>query len=284
MRYIFLNVCSLLIISNLLVATPASIQGRVVEALPEDRSLRLELTESDQPGELAIGETKVFRIGAGDLKIDYTGRLVRASGVYYNNAWHLERIFPLDGIGSKAMADINRQLHATVASMSRREYLRTGDYVPNFSMIDQHGNFLQIRELRGKSFVLNFIFTRCKVATMCPAATKRMAELQEMAREAGLENLHFVTVTFDPEFDSPGILRAYGDNYGLEHENFHLLTATEKLTDDLLRLFGILTIEEDGTINHTMATLLIDKNGRIAFRKEGSTWKVEEFLKKAQEL
>ena len=54
--------------------------------------------------------------------------------------------------------------------------------------------------------------------------------------------------------------------------------------DDLLRQFGILTVEEDGTINHTMATLLIDQNGRVAFRKEGSSWTVKEFLKEAREL
>jgi len=99
-----------------------------------------------------------------------------------------------------------------------------------------------------------------------------------------LKGLHFVTITFDPEFDSPGILRQYADGYEIEHDNFHLLTATQTLVDDLLRQFGILTMDEDGTINHTMATLLIDANGRVAFRKEGSTWSVKEFIKEAKEL
>ena len=284
MRYILHSIFLSLICFDLFgAASSVSIQGNVLEALTEDRSLRVKLTESADP-EMVVGKTMDFRVGAGDLKIGYVGRAVHAKGVYYNNAWHLEQVFPLDGVGAKAMADINRQLHDLVASMSRRNYLRTGDYIANFSMIDQHGNFLQIRELRGKPFVLNFIFTRCKVAKMCPASTKRMAELQDMARAEGMKDLHFVTVTFDPEFDSPGILRTYADNYGIEHDSFHLLTATEKLTNDLLRLFGILTTEEDGTINHTMATLLIDANGRIAFRKEGSLWKVEEFLEKAKEL
>jgi protein SCO1/2 len=132
--------------------------------------------------------------------------------------------------------------------------------------------------------VLNFIFTRCRAATMCPASTTRMSELQALAREGGMEELHFVTITFDPEYDSPGILRQYADSYGLEHDNFHLLTATQELVDDLLRQFGILTMEEDGTINHTMATLLVDANGRVAFRKEGAKWTTEEFLKEAKQL
>jgi protein SCO1/2 len=269
--------------SALLHAESFSIEGRVVEVLPDEKSFKVELAES-AIADIPAGETYDFRVGSGDLEIGYLERLIKAQAVYYNNAWHLERVFPLDGIGAKALKDVNRQLHNQVASMTRREYLREGSYLPNFAMIDQNGNFLQIRELRGKAFVLNFIFTRCKVATMCPASTTRMSELQDASREAGLENVDFVTITFDPEFDSPGILRNYAKNYGLENDNFHLLTATQETVDDLLRLFGILTVEEDGTINHTMATLLVDANGRIAFRKEGSTWTVDEFLKEIEAL
>jgi protein SCO1/2 len=168
--------------------------------------------------------------------------------------------------------------------MSRRKYLKLGEYIPNFAMIDQHGEFLQIRQLQGKPFVLNFIFTRCTVPTMCPASSTRMADMQDAAREAGLEGLQFVSITFDPAFDSPGILKQYAEGYGMESENFHLLTYDQFVVDDLLRQFGILTMEEDGTINHTMATLLVDTNGRVAYRKEGATWSVKEFMEAATKL
>ncbi len=266
-----------------LSAASIAVQGRVREVLSDAGRLRIELTQSAS-AELAAGDTVEFRVGAGDLEIGYVGRLIRAEAVYYSKAWHLERVFPVDGIGAKAMVDINKQLHNATSTMSRRKYVREGDYIPNFAMIDQHGDFLQIRNLRGKPFVMNFIFTRCQAAKMCPASTTRMSDLQDAARDAELEGLHFVTITFDPEFDSPGILRQYADGYEIEHDNFYLLTATQTLVDDLLRQFGILTMDEDGTINHTMATLLIDANGRVAFRKEGSTWSVKEFLKEAKEL
>ncbi|CAA6692905.1 MULTISPECIES: SCO family protein [unclassified Lentimonas] len=266
-----------------LAAEPFSVQGRVLEVLPEAKALRVELTESAS-SDLSAGQTVDFRVGPGDLEIGYAERLIRAEAVDYSGVWHLERIFPVDGIGAKAMVDVNKQLHDATATMSRRKYVRQGDYIPNFAMIDQHGDFLQIREMRGKAFVLNFIFTRCRAATMCPASTTRMSELQEIAREDGMENLHFVTITFDPEYDSPGILRQYAQSYQLENDNFHLLTATQELVDDLLRQFGILTMEEDGTINHTMATLLVDANGRVAFRKEGSKWTTEEFIEAAKQL
>ena len=152
-------------------------------------------------------------------------------------------------------------------------------------MIDQRGDFVQIRALQGRPFVLNFIFTRCQVPTMCPASSTRMSELQDQARADGMQALSFVSLTLDPAFDSPGILAQYAQGYGIEPENFHLLTHTDpQVIEDLLRQFGIRTIEEDGTINHTMATLLVDKNGRVAFRKEGSRWTVAEFLREAGRL
>lgn len=111
-----------------------------------------------------------------------------------------------------------------------------------------------------------------------------MEMMQESARERGIDSLHFVTVSFDPAFDSPGVLRGYGEAYGIEFENFSLVTAAQEVIDDLLTVFGILTVEEDGTINHTMATLLIDSDGKIVNRQEGPDWDAEIFLESASRL
>lgn len=281
MRFIFAFI-TLTLLSSLHIHA-AVIEGRVLSLLSEARSLEVELTVSDL-AELESSSTQVFRVGAGDLAIGYEGRMIRANAVYYARKWHLEQVFPIDGLGAKAARDVNHQLHQATASMSRRKFLKQGEYIPNFAMIDQHGDFLQVRQLRGKPFVLNFIFTRCTVPSMCPASSTRMSDLQDAARVAGLVDLHFVTITFDPAFDSPGILRQYAEGYGIESENFHLLTGTQETVDDLLRQFGILSMEEDGTINHTMATILVDANGRVAYRKEGSTWSVDEFLQAAEKL
>lgn len=279
---ILLTLFTISLLANF-TATAAAIEGRVLAVLPEARALEVVLTQSEAAG-LNVGDTFTFRVGAGDLAIGYGGRSIRGNAAHYGKKWHLEQIFPTDGIGAKAAGDLNTQLHLTTASMSRRKYVKQGEYIPNFAMINQHGNFLQIRQLQGKPFILNFIFTRCAVPTMCPASTTRMSSMQDVAREEGLEDLQFVTITFDPAFDSPGILRQYAEGYGMEAENFHLLTGSQSVVDDLLRQFGILTMEEDGTINHTMATLLVDRNGRVAYRKEGTTWTIEEFLEVARKL
>lgn len=259
------------------------IEGRVLSVSQEGRSLEVEVTGSES-GELPVGYIGAFRVSRGDYEIGYEGRAFMANAVHYNRAWHLEQVFPIDGAGADAMKSVNRRFHEATGAMRRGTFVREGDLVPDFVMIDHNGDFLHIRDLRGKSFVLNFIFTRCAAPEMCPASSTKMEELQERARGEGLGDLHFVTISFDPAFDSPGILRTYAQGYGFELDNFHLLTGTQELIDDLLRQFGILTREEDGTINHTMATLLVDADGRVAYRKEGPRWAVDDFLEAAHQL
>lgn len=261
----------------------SAITGRVVATSEEGRSLTLEIARSDVDT-LVAGEQRSFRVSAGDLAIGYVERTVRGNAVYYNNAWHLEQIYPITGRGATEVTKMNNDLNAATKAMRRSAYVREGDRLPEFGMINQNGDFMAVRELRGHPFVMNFIFTRCAAPEMCPASSTRMAAMQKAAAARGLDDLHFVTISFDPAYDSPGILRQYAEGYGMDLSNFHLLTGSQAWVDDLLRQFGILTREEDGTINHTMATLLVDAEGRVAFRKEGSTWTVQEFLTAEEQL
>jgi len=259
------------------------VEGKVTSFDPESRTFELKILETGE-NEFEVGETRPFRASRGDLEIGYLGRTIRANANFFGGNWHLEQVFPLDGEGADAVRLVNRMLHRFTAEMRRGKFLREGDEIPNFGMLNEDGAFVQIKELQGRPFVLNFIFTRCAAPTMCPASSKKMAELQKEARTAGLDALQFVTISFDPEFDSPGTLRSYAHGYGFDLENFHLLTLNQTVVDDLLKQFGILTIEEDGTINHTMATLLVGADGRIAFRVEGPSWRVSDFLGAAKRL
>ena len=259
------------------------IVGQVINVSEDERLLTVQIIRSDDTS-LVKDQRIDFRVSAGDAEIGYADRAIRANAVHYNDTWHLEQIFPLTGPGAKEMFRINSELHRATESKSRGDYVRVGDRLPDFAMIDQNGDFLSIRDLRGRPLVMNFIFTRCQMPEMCPASSTRMAAMQEAADKRGLNDLQFVTITFDPEFDSPGILRKYGEGYGMDFDNFHLLTGTGELVEDLLRQFGILTVEENGTINHTMATLLVDAQGKVAYRKEGSTWTVDELLREVGKL
>ena len=256
----------------------------LVESTSKDNSIYEVSVIGSEINAIESGEKYKFRVGIGDRSDHYIGREIQANAVFYSNQWHLESIFPITGVGSKAYYDLNEKFHRMVKPMSRRNFVQEDDYIIAFSGINQEGEFFQFKDFLGKAVVINFIFTRCQAMEMCPSSTRRMSILQDKARKIGLEDLYFLSITFDSEYDSPGILKQYGKSYDIEFDNFTFMTAKPLWVDDLMRYFGIITIEEDGTINHTMATLLIDQKGRIHYRKEGSVWKVDDFLAKAQEL
>lgn len=259
------------------------ITGTVVDADTSESVLLVKLTNAGV--EFQNNETIRFKVGIGDREIDYKDRLIRAKAVYYANNWHLESIFPVDGLQAKIAQAINDQLHEDTSTKTRRRALRDGDYIPNFALLDQNGRFSQIRQLRGKPFVLNFIFTRCMVPEMCPAATTKMSELQVLAAHNGWNDLNFVSITMDPTFDSPGILNQYMQANDLKSNNFHLLTHFDSsVVEDILHQFGILTRDENNTITHTMTTFLIDSNGKIVYAKDGPRWSVNSMMKAVEPL
>ena len=177
------------------------------------------------------------------------------------------------------LARENATLEASIEARGRGILLREGDYLPEFGLINQAGKVIRIQDLEGEPWVLNFIFTRCRVAEMCPASTSRMARLQREAAKQGLEGLRFVTISFDPVYDSPAVLRQYAQGFGIEEHNFDLLTyPREAFVNSLLYLFGILTREENGTITHNSVTFLIDHTGRVALKQSGPNWSAEKIL------
>ena len=152
--------------------------------------------------------------------------------------------------------------------------------MPDFSLYDQAGRVVQGARFRGKQIMVNFIFTRCPIATMCPAATAKMIALQRAARDAGVKNLELISITLDPAFDTPGVLKDYADTRGIDTANFSLLTGPETAIKDLLTQFGVIAEFEGALIKHTLATLLINADGKIAHRADGSAWDVADFIAK----
>ena len=99
---------------------------------------------------------------------------------------------------------------------------------------------------RGRQIMLNFIYTRCPVATMCPAATLRMMAVQKQARAAGVKNLELISITLDPAYDTPGVLKEYAVARGIDTSNFSFLTGPELAIRDLLTQFGVIAEFRDG--------------------------------------
>jgi protein SCO1/2 len=108
-----------------------------------------------------------------------------------------------------------QQLNASV----RTEKGKFGQ-VPSFSLVDQRGNSVSERTLRGKPWIANFIFTRCPTA--CPLLTAKFKALQE--RLGPTVAAQFVSISVDPEHDTPAVLAAYADKFGADGARWRFLT------------------------------------------------------------
>jgi protein SCO1/2 len=113
---------------------------------------------------------------------------------------------------------------------------------------------------------------------MCPLSTTKMMQTQKLAREAHIPNVEFVSITLDPAYDTPGVLREYADDRHIDTSNFSFLTGPEQAIRDLLTQFGVIAQFNGNILDHTLATLLIDEKGRIAWRADGSGWEPREFV------
>ena len=226
-------------------------------------------------------------VNPGDYANDYTGKSVRALlSKRADGSILLHNIYPSAPQSDAIVAQTNANLRRDTVERGRRVFRLEGEFIPEFGAWNEYGAVVTDKSFRGRYLVVNFIFTRCPTPDMCPAQTMRMARLQrELGRVGKSGDVELVSFTLDPEYDSPGVLRDYAETRGLNLENFTLLTAPKEAMEDLYRQFGIVAYEADGTIDHTMGTLLISPKGKILYRKSGSRWSVNDFvnaLEKAQ--
>lgn len=252
--------------------------GEILRLEPERKVL---VVRHDEIKGYMPAMTMEFLVSAGDLAVAKVGQRIRAEMVPVSGGdFRLEKIWPdekatVDAVNAGAL-----QLRQDTHTRGKNAYREVGEAVPNFALYDQHGHVVESGRFRGKQIMLNFIFTRCPVATMCPAATAKMVTAQKLAHDAGVRNLHLISITLDPAYDTPGVLREYADVHGIDPKNFSLLTGPETAIKDLLTQFGVIAELEGDILKHTLTTLLIDEKGTIIHRADGSPWEPKDFVAK----
>jgi len=222
--------------------------------------------------------TMEFKVGQGDVEIARPGQRIRGEMYVKGGEIFLEKIWPDDSQVVGQIAAATNALTQDTAMRGKGAYREIGETAPDFTLLDQEGRPVAMSRFRGKQVMLNFIFTRCPVATMCPAATMRMVALQKAARDAGITNLELVSISFDPANDTPGVLKEYAEARGIDTSNFTFLTGPDAAVRHLLAQMGIIREFEGETIKHTLATLLINPQGTIVHRVDGSQWQVQDFV------
>ncbi len=155
------------------------------------------------------------------------------------------------------------------------EPLQTGDPLPEYALTNQFGEAIKTTQYKGQALAITFLFTRCPFPTFCPRLANDFVEVQQklLTLQGGPTHWHLLTVSFDPEFDQPAVLKAYAEAH--HYDPAHWTFATGDLGDvsALGDLFGLAFWHDStGSITHNMRTAVIDANGRLQKVFEGKDW------------
>jgi protein SCO1/2 len=135
----------------------------------------------------------------------------------------------------------------------------------NYAFTNELGQPIRLAEFRGQVLALTFFFSRCPIPDYCPRLSKNFEEASRKLRNlpGAPTNYHFLSVTFDPEFDTPARLKAYAEGFGYDANHWSFLTGPADKIAELARLSDM-KFERNGILfNHDLRTLIIDPNGRL---------------------
>ncbi|PIQ84317.1 MAG: hypothetical protein COV75_02690 [Candidatus Omnitrophica bacterium CG11_big_fil_rev_8_21_14_0_20_63_9] len=153
------------------------------------------------------------------------------------------------------------------------------DQAYNFHLVDQDSQSVHLSDFRGKAVLVSYIFTRCPMPTMCPLVTSKMAQVQAAVNKTLKNQVVLVSISFDPAYDTPEVLKEYGQRYGADFSNWRFLTGDAAEIQAAAQDANV--IYEDmgeGNFTHNMNTVLIAPDGTVRQRFHGSGWKVDEVV------
>ena len=152
-----------------------------------------------------------------------------------------------------------------------------GDAIPDFTLTDQTGKAVRLSQFAGEPVAVTFLYTRCPIATACPLTTAKFSKLDAMLKQKGFGEL--LTITVDPEHDTPKVLAEYAKAAGADPKRWRFLTGDPKAVADAVEPFGVLYYPDRGQVVHTQAVAVLDPKGRLANVYYGENWEPEHILR-----
>jgi protein SCO1/2 len=246
------------------------LRGQILAVRPEANEV---LIKHGDIKNFMPGMTMPFRVrDAALLSGKAAGDLVTATLLVGDNeAW----LTTIDKTGTAPMAEAEAMPPAAFADL-----LAPGDSAPaDVVFVDQSAQTVSLSQWRGSAVVLTFIYTRCPLPQFCPLMDRRFTEIQRAAQEdpALRTRVRLLSVSFDPDVDTPARLSAHATRLGANAEVWRLATAPRETVDRFAARFGVNVIRErDQTITHNLRTAVLGPDGRVVSIYGGSDWTPEQ--------
>ncbi len=167
---------------------------------------------------------------------------------------------------------------------------KAGDEVPNYRLVNQDGKAIKLHDYKGKTLLLTFIFTRCPDPDQCTLMSTNFAALnQQLQKQPALyDKTHLLSVSFDPAYDTPKVLRSYGASYTGKYtdekfDHWEFASGTEDEVKGIAEYFGLRYYKDaqsgKNQIIHSLRTAVIGPDSKIIKIYRGNGWKPDEMLK-----
>lgn len=162
--------------------------------------------------------------------------------------------------------------------------LKPGEPVPDFTMTDQDGRTRKLSDLRGKVVVLTFVYTRCPMPDFCPLMDRKFNELAEhlAAFPDRAAAVRMISLSFDPDHDTPDVLRKHAAMRGAQPPLWTYAVATRPELAKIAPRLGLFFAPDGKEIAHNLCTAVIGPDGRLARLAVGkgpNQWGTAELLK-----
>lgn len=213
----------------------------------------------------------------------------------------LSELHPGDRIMTTLLADpsaqgpVNLRLSdIVVIAQAKPDYVQAvqyhvptaGNEVPDFTLLNQSDKKIDLKKYRGKVVLMTFIYTRCPLADYCPRMSRNFAQIDhQLASDPKIySDTHLLSVSFDPTYDTPKVLKSYGGAYTGKYSketfgHWEFAAPSEKELPKMEQFFDVgVTPGEKGTLQHSLATVIIGKDGKVIAFYPTNDWSVATVL------
>jgi protein SCO1/2 len=161
--------------------------------------------------------------------------------------------------------------------------LAPGDPLPDCTLTNQLGQRIQLSEFKGSALAFTFIFTRCPFPTMCPRMNNNFGAAQRALAKAGTgTNWHLLSISIDPEWDTPARLATYAKTYRFDAAHWSFATGSAEDVRQLGERFGLLFYSKGGSIEHNIRTVVVDAGGLVQKIFTGNEWQPAELVEEVK--
>ena len=177
------------------------------------------------------------------------------------------------------------------APPAREDVAQIGNQVPDFTLTNQDGKGISMKDFRGKALAITFIYTRCPLPNYCILMSKNFSDLANKLKDSDLkDNIRLLSISFDPQTDTPAKLKEYGQGYlgkgaAPDFTIWQLATGTDKQIKGVADFFGLRyeTDQNDKTqFNHSLRTIVVTPDGKVQKVFSGNEWTSGDLLRELE--